>query len=194
MGVLDEAAGIAMARGCAFLRRDGELCSEANDFGSLRILRGPPTIIRANRAPRFADGVSPWGAFAFGGVFVTAGMLIILVGAKVIAVNSKGVHAPYWVLTVFGAVFVLAGMMVWGMAWKQHTANRRRAEVLQRYAGEAAFADYAWDPARFRREPLAASGESVGRRRLRDVVPFDFQLLGVLDASAVDGEGDCYSL
>ena len=94
-------------------------------------------------------GFPTWGAFAFGGVFVVAGTLIILVGAKVVAVDPKGVHAPYWVLTVFGAVFALAGTMVWGMAWKQFNASRRRKEMLRRYAGETALADYDWDPRGF---------------------------------------------
>jgi len=94
-------------------------------------------------------GFPTWGAFAFGGVFVLAGTLILLVGTKGIPVDPKGVHAPYWVLTVFGAVFATAGMLASGMAWRQYTANRRRKEMSQRYTGEAALADYDWDPRGF---------------------------------------------
>lgn len=94
-------------------------------------------------------GFSTLGAFGFGGVFVLVGTLVVFVGTKVIPVDPKGVHAPYWILTVFGAVFALAGLMVWGMAWRQYAANRRRTEVMQRYAGEPAVADYNWNPQGF---------------------------------------------
>lgn len=94
-------------------------------------------------------GFTTWGAFAFGGVFVAVGTLVILVGTKVIAVDPKGVHAPYWVLTVFGAVFACGGLMVWSMAGKQYRANRRRREAAARWAGEAALIDSDWDPRGF---------------------------------------------
>ncbi|MCW5551006.1 MAG: hypothetical protein KIS67_02450 [Verrucomicrobiae bacterium] len=108
-------------------------------------------------------GFSTLGAFVFGGVFVLVGTLIIFVGTKVIPVDPKGVHAPYWVLTVFGAIFALAGLMVWGMAGRQYTANRRRKEVMQRHAGEPAVADYDWNPQgyavnRWRRPARALGG------------------------------------
>jgi protein-S-isoprenylcysteine O-methyltransferase Ste14 len=75
-------------------------------------------------------GFSTLGALIFGGIFVLFGTLVIFVGTKVIPVDPKDVHAPYWVLTVFGAVFALAGLMVWVMAWRQYAA-RQRQESLQ---------------------------------------------------------------
>jgi hypothetical protein len=107
-------------------------------------------------------GLPTWGAMLFGGAFVIAGILIILVGTKIIPVDAKGVHAPYWVLTVFGGVFALAGFMVWGMAAKQHAANRRRAEAQRRHPGEAALADYAWDPREFRAARWPRAAKAVG--------------------------------
>lgn len=111
------------------------------------------------------SGFSTLGAFVFGGVFVLAGTLVILIGSTVIPVEAKRVHAPYWVLTVFGAVFALAGLLVWGMAGRQYAANRRRKEALQRHADEPAMADYGWDPQGYAvnrwRRPLRALGGAV---------------------------------
>lgn len=107
-------------------------------------------------------GFSTLGAFIFGGIFVLIGTLVIFVGIKVVPADPKGVHAPYWVLMVFGAVFACAGLMVWGMAWRQYTANRRRMEVMERYAGEPAVADYDWNSQGFAvnrwRRPVRAMG------------------------------------
>jgi hypothetical protein len=110
-------------------------------------------------------GFPTWGAFAFGGIFLLVGGFVILVGSRVIAVNPSSAHAPYWVLTVFSVVFALAGTMVWGMAWRQFVTNRRRKEVLQRVAGEAALVDYLWDPRGFAvnrwRRPAKALGAAA---------------------------------
>ena len=88
-------------------------------------------------------GMSTRGIFAFGACFVVMGLFIVLVGSRVIPVDPKKVHAPWWVLTTAGAVFALGGLMVWGMTWKQFTANRRRE--LARKNAEPALSDYAWD-------------------------------------------------
>jgi hypothetical protein len=108
-------------------------------------------------------GFPTWGAFAFGAVFVVVGTLIILVGTKIISVDPKGVHAPYWMLTVFGAVFAFAGLMVWSMAWRQYKTNRRRAEMMRRHPDEVSLADYDWNPdgfalPRWRRALQAVAG------------------------------------
>jgi hypothetical protein len=91
-------------------------------------------------------GMPTWGGFLFGSPFVAAGIAILLVGAKVIPVNPASVHAPFWVVMVFGVSFALGGIVVWGMAWRQFTANRSRLEAARRYPGEPALADYAWHP------------------------------------------------
>lgn len=90
-------------------------------------------------------GFSTLGAALFGLPFFGMGIFIILVGTKVVAVDPKGVHAPYWVLTVFGSVFAIAGLFVWSMAWRQHAANRRREEAALRHGNEPALVDHAWD-------------------------------------------------
>jgi hypothetical protein len=91
-------------------------------------------------------GMSSVGGFLFGGVFVGAGAAIILMGTKVIHVDPRSVHAPYWVLTVFGASFAAGGLMVWSMALRQFAANRARVEATRRYPNEPALADYRWHP------------------------------------------------
>lgn len=90
-------------------------------------------------------GMSTAGGFVFGGVFVAVGSLIMLVGAKIIPVESGSVHAPYSVLMIAGSVFALAGLMVSGMAIKQFAANKRHREMAGRYGNEPALADYPWD-------------------------------------------------
>ena len=90
-------------------------------------------------------GFSTLGAFAFGVPFVGVGTLIILMGTKVITVDPKSVHAPYWVLTVFGVVFALGGFMIWAMAWRQRAADHRRMEAASRHGGEPALMDFNWD-------------------------------------------------
>jgi hypothetical protein len=108
-------------------------------------------------------GFSTAGAFAFGAVFVAVGIAIMLVGMRVIPVNPREVHAPWWVLTVMGAVFALAGLAVWGMAVRQWRSEQRRREAERRHADEPALADYGWDargfsPPRWSRPALALAG------------------------------------
>lgn len=88
-------------------------------------------------------GGSTAGIFLFGSLFVAAGVLIALVGCKVIPVKEQSVHAPYWVITICGALFGLGGLIVWSMAWRQFAENRRQREIAQR-SGEPALLDYAW--------------------------------------------------
>lgn len=107
-------------------------------------------------------GLSTIGALAFGGVFVLAGAAIMLVGLKVIPVDPKGVHAPYWVLTMFGAVFALAGLMVWGMARTQFVSARRQREALRQHPDEPALIDYGWNPNGFIPSQWSQAAKTVG--------------------------------
>lgn len=91
-------------------------------------------------------GFAVWGTVAFGGVFVAVGTLIALVGARVIPVDPRGVHAPWWVLTVIGVVFALCGGGVWAMGLRQYRAERHRAYARRRHPGRPELADYPWDP------------------------------------------------
>ncbi len=91
-------------------------------------------------------GLPTWGGSLFGIPFVAAGTTVALMGTKVIHVNPASVHAPYWVMTVAGVSFVLGGFMVWGMTWKQFTANRLRLVAARRHPNEPALADYPWHP------------------------------------------------
>jgi len=90
-------------------------------------------------------GMSTGGTLLFGLPFVGAGVAITLVGLKVISVNPKSVHAPYWVLAVFGACFLGAGLMLWGKAFGQFRWNRRRIETSSGGTEAVALADYNWD-------------------------------------------------
>ncbi len=94
-------------------------------------------------------GLPTVGAFAFGGVFVVVGVLVMLVGLRVIPVDPKGVHAPWWVLTVFGSVFAAAGMFVEGMALRQLRSEQRRREAARLFPNEPALGDYGWDTTGF---------------------------------------------
>jgi hypothetical protein len=106
-------------------------------------------------------GFPLWGAFAFGGIFVVAGSLIVLVGTRVIPVDPRGVHAPWWVLTVMGVVFALCGLGVWGMGLRQYRAERHRAEARRRHPGRPELADHPWDPAGFAPPRWARAAKAV---------------------------------
>lgn len=56
--------------------------------------------------------LSPWGRLLFGGVFVVAGLGIVLVGAGVLPVDPKTVHAPLWLIGCIGLSFMAAGASV----------------------------------------------------------------------------------
>lgn len=56
--------------------------------------------------------LSPWARLLFGGVFVLAGLGIVLVGAGVLPVNPRDVHAPLWVIGCVGLAFMAAGASV----------------------------------------------------------------------------------
>lgn len=56
--------------------------------------------------------LSPLGRLLFGGIFVVAGLRIVLVGAGVLPVDPKTVHAPYWLIGCIGLSFMAAGASV----------------------------------------------------------------------------------
>jgi hypothetical protein len=95
-------------------------------------------------------GISTAGMFLFGVPFTGVGVVVALIGLKVVPVNPSSVHAPYPALITFGLLFGFAGLMIWGMAWKQLHANRHRALALERHVNEPALEDYDWDPRGFR--------------------------------------------
>jgi hypothetical protein len=90
-------------------------------------------------------GFSVVGALLFGGVFVAVGVLVILVGLRIVAVDPASVHAPYWVLVAFGACFAAAGLMVWGMGANQQKHERHRRAAARRHGASPALADHPWD-------------------------------------------------
>jgi len=49
--------------------------------------------------------------FVIGGFSLLAGLFILLIASRVIAVPEGDVHAPFWVLGLSGLVFVVAGAM-----------------------------------------------------------------------------------
>lgn len=91
------------------------------------------------------SALSTSGALLFGLPFIGAGVAITMIGLKVIHVDPKSVHAPYWVLTVCGACFFAAGLMLWSMAVRQFRSNRRRAETSGGGSEAVALADYDWN-------------------------------------------------
>lgn len=94
-------------------------------------------------------GLSTPGTFAFGGVFVVVGSVIVLAGTKIIHVDPKNVHGPYWMLTVVGLVFALAGVVICGMAWRQFASEKRLQQKRSCRPDDLAVADYGWDPRGF---------------------------------------------
>lgn len=90
-------------------------------------------------------GMSVAGAFLFGLVFVGTGVVITLVGTRVMAVDSASVHAPWWVIRVSGMCFAAGGLAVWGMASTQLREDRRRHKASRRHGGSEALLDHAWD-------------------------------------------------
>lgn len=108
-------------------------------------------------------GFSAFGAFLFGTVFVAAGTFMILIGTKVLPVDPRKVHAPYWILTAIGTVFIAPGLWMWLMAWRQRAANRRNQEAARQQPNEPAYADYPWNPQGFEsRGWRKAFGRSLG--------------------------------
>jgi hypothetical protein len=102
-------------------------------------------------------GLSSWGGFLFGSVFVAAGGFIFIAsvghGQGPVTVRHSHFHpnasAPIWLPTAAGAVFAIAGLIVWGMAIRQIAANRYRAKAALQHPNEPALTDYNWHPEGF---------------------------------------------
>jgi len=107
--------------------------------------------------------MSTGGGLLFGLPFVGMGAWITLIGLKVVPVNPKSVHAPYWVLAVCGLCFFGAGLAVWCAAIRQFLRNRRRVQPTGGGTEALALADYNWnkrgfEPARWSKVFNALSG------------------------------------
>lgn len=89
---------------------------------------------------------SPRGMFLFGLPFVGCGIWITLIGLKIIEVDPKSVHAPYWLLGLVGLIFGGGGLLLWNMGLQQLLKLKRIAKQVQRYPDNPAVADYDWDP------------------------------------------------
>jgi hypothetical protein len=61
--------------------------------------------------PQTAD-LSPRARIAFGGIFVLAGLMIVLVGFGILRPDPRDIHAPLWVIGCAGFAFMLAGASV----------------------------------------------------------------------------------
>ncbi len=90
-------------------------------------------------------GMSVGLGVIFSTVFVGAGTAIALVGAKIIPVNPRTVHAPYAVLMIAGIVFAMAGLTIAGMTVGQFRAERRRRLAAKQYGADRAMLDYPWN-------------------------------------------------
>ena len=70
------------------------------------------------------NSLSPFGRIAFGGIFVLAGLMFVLVGSGILRPDPKDIHAPLWVIACAGLAFMLAGASVaMGAAWKDAAAD-----------------------------------------------------------------------
>ena len=101
------------------------------------------------------------GGFALGGAFVAIGVVMILVGTRVLIVYLPpgGID---WNVTLLGVGFALAGLACWGTAWGQLTGNRSRLEATRRHPNEPALADYRWHPDGFEVSEWSALAKSLG--------------------------------
>ncbi len=105
-------------------------------------------------------GFSPGGTFLFGCPFLVTGAFL-LASVKALPITPPSMHVPYWMITVVGASFALAGVSVWGMAWQQYAAHRRRQDVARQQRNDPALADYPWLPDGFATSEWAASAKAL---------------------------------
>lgn len=106
-------------------------------------------------------GASVFATLLFGGIFVAAGVALVLIGVHVIPVDPPGVHTPYWVIIVGGASFAGAGCAVWGMAATLQRAEYHRRKAAVRYRGSVALNDYAWNTGRFAPTRWGRAAQSI---------------------------------
>lgn len=105
----------------------------------------PRRLPNPTQARGYQSGFSPLGGTVFGGAFVAAGTLMILVGLRIIEAGGR-LHVPHWVMIPLGAVFALAGLFVWGQTWRHQLVEHRRERIMRRHPDEPALADHDWDP------------------------------------------------
>ncbi len=141
-GLLSSAAGFWQHRDMAWRIHDsvsrGELM-RYEESNQRRRLSGQMT----QRGSRWV--MSTGGGLLFGLPFVGVGVGTILIGLRLIHVEPKSVHAPYWVLTICGSCFFGAGLALWGAAIRQFLWNRRRVPITNGAPEAVALADYNWN-------------------------------------------------
>ncbi len=89
---------------------------------------------------------SAWAGVAFGSVFEVVGILLVLMGTRMIPIDPASLHGPYWLLTVIGGCFAAAGLAV---QIKSLVQSRRAAlckRMQRRYPDQPWKWDYPWDP------------------------------------------------
>lgn len=86
------------------------------------------------------------GALIGAGAFLLAGIAVILIGTRTIAVDPSHVHGPYWIGTIVGTVFALAGLVAGRFAWQERMAESRRSKALLLRPDVPEMSDYCWDP------------------------------------------------
>lgn len=105
-----------------------------------------------------ATGLGTVGGFLFGAAFVGAGMWMLLAGLKVIPIDARKLHVPFWVLALLGAVFLLPGLWVWAATLKARLdAQRRDRRALAHGEDARAQTDYPWDTSRWEIDRWASS-------------------------------------
>lgn len=118
----------------------------------------------AHRTERVAKttGLGVLGGFLFGSVFVIVGILIVLVGLKVVPVDPATVHAPNWVLALIGVIFAVSGLLVWSMVLQERLLVIRRQIMAARHPRSEVYADYPWDLKGITKSTWEPVGKSLG--------------------------------
>lgn len=102
-------------------------------------------------APRyqFRTGLSPWGAYFFGLVFLVVGLAMVGLAADWFEIDESSRDAPDAVILLVGVIFSLVGFMV---VWKGFSEARRLKVIANHaalYPNEPAMQDHPWDRSAF---------------------------------------------
>lgn len=85
--------------------------------------------------------------------FVVIGVLLGLIGLRVVEVDPASVHAPWGILTAIGAVFALAGLSLLVNALRGMLLRSRRKHLSRMHPERPWLGDWPWDARRGRDEP-----------------------------------------
>ncbi|MFH1497663.1 MAG: hypothetical protein ABII82_07530 [Verrucomicrobiota bacterium] len=88
---------------------------------------------------------------------MAAGAWITLAGLKVIEIDPRKLHVPFWVFTLVGIVFLLPGLLFCFWSFKAWLAERRRLQNLGANAHSPALRDHAWNTREWRTDRWAAA-------------------------------------